>query len=481
MLLSEKLERSRRFKLAIRAGVPVLILISLVFSSIFLQNGNVELTMKDGIMMGAILFITVYFIYFLIDLSAKETLIDQTSQGFNERAFIGQIEAYKPKTIAMLYIENLSTINENYNINDVDLLLYNLTHMLNNNLEQGGFKHSLIARRYGAEFLIAINKNSPEIKNIFNTFIEKNKILNGIEINYSFSIITNTSDKIEEDITHLKDIIISQEQEPSRKEEINSIKDAKEISETEKEIVNSINMKNLALFFKPLQNSKTDKFDIYEVSIKLKSPKVGNILPRVYLPVVNRLGLGREYDLSIVKHILNTLPLIDKSISLQFNISPFSLRDSQFQKDFFICLDESGINPSRIIIELYERKAHHDLGGYLETLNRFREKGIRIAIDNFGSSNSSLEYMKNFNFDLVQFDRDFVTKLDDANTKAILNSMIKMSKDLNIITIAKWVDNNSQKAQLKELGIDYMQGHGIEESISEQALVDRYNQIKDMK
>ena len=481
MLLSERLERSRRFKFAIRAGVPIIILISLVFSSLFLQNSHIKLDIRDGILMGAILFITVYFIYFLIDLSAKETLIDQTTQGFNEKAFIAQIEGYKPKTLAMFTIKNLSTISENYSLDDVDLLLYNLTHKLDSSLSRNGFKHSVIARRYGAEFLIAIDKSSSDIQNIFENFVENNKSINNIDLNCSFSIITNISNNIEEDITHLKDIVISQEQNPQNSKKFNTMKDAKEISETEKAIIESIKNKSLTLSFRPLQNSKTGKFDIYEVSIKLKSLKLGNILPRVYLPILNRLGLGREYDLIVVKQIIDTLPLIDESISFQFNISPFSLRDDKFQKEFFIYLNKSGVNPSRIIMELYERKAHHDLSGYLKTLNKFRKKGIRIAIDNFGSSSASMEYMKSFNFDLVQFDRDFVTKIDDVKRKAMLKSMVKMSKDLSIITIAKWVDNNSQKVQLKELGIDYMQGFGISEPISEQAIIERYNQLKELK
>jgi len=481
MLLSERLERGRRFKFAIRAGVPIIILISLVFTSLFLQNSHIKLDINDGILMGAILFITVYFIYFLIDLSAKETLIDQTTQGFNEKAFIAQIEAYNPKTLVMFTIENLSTINENYSIDDVDLLLYNVTHKLDSILSRNSFKNSLIARRYGAEFLIAIDKYSTDIQHTFEEFVENNKSINNIDLNCSFSIITNISNNIEEDITHLKDLMVSQVQNPQNSKRFSAIKDAKEISEIEKEIVNSIKNKILTLSFRPLQNTKTNKFDIYEVAVKLKSSKLGNILPRVYLPILNRLGLGREYDLIVVKQIIDTLPLIDESISFQFNISPFSLRDDKFQKEFFIYLSKSGINPSRIIMELYERKTHHDLSGYLKTLNRFRSKGIRIAIDNFGSSSASIEYMKSFNFDLVQFDRDFVTKIDDVNRKAMLKSMVKMSKDLNITTIAKWVDNNSQKEQLKKFGIDYMQGFGISEPISEQALIERYNQLKEIK
>ena len=304
MLLSERQERTRRFKLALRAGIPVILLVSLVFYSTFLKDNTLKLTLENGFLIGAVLFITVYFIYFLMELSAKETLVDQTTYGFNEKSFIKQLQIYKPKTLVLLLVENFSIIHDNYSIDD---------------------------------------------------------------------------------------------------------------------------------------------------SVKLKSTHMGDILPRVYLP------------------------LIDENVSLSFNLSPFSLRDKIFQKKFFDYLEKSKIDPSRLIIELYERKTHHDLSGYLQTLNKFRARGVRIAIDNFGSSNASMEYMKNFNFDLVQFDRDYVTKLNDTNTYAMFSSMVKMSKDLNIITVAKWVDNESQKTKLRELGIDYLQGFGISKPISEQTLIDSYN------
>jgi len=253
------------------------------------------------------------------------------------------------------------------------------------------------------------------------------------------------------------------------------IKDAKEISETETAIIDALKEKKLLLTFRPLLNIKSNIIDIYEISVKLNSSSIGSILPRVYLPIVNRLGLGREYDMALVQHVIDLLPLIDEQISLSFNLSPFSLRDEKFQEKFFNYLGKSEIDPSRLIIELYERKTHHDLSGYLKTLNKFRAKGIRIAIDNFGSSNASMEYMKHFKFDLVQFDRDYVTKLDDANTEAMLGSMVKMSKDLHIITVAKWVDNDTQKNKLRSLGIDYLQGFGISKPISEKQLIDTYN------
>jgi len=475
MLLSELQERERRFKLALRAGIPVVLLVSLVLYATFFKDDSIQFNMENGILMGAILFITVYFIYFLMDLSVKETLIDQATQGYNEKAFISQLKDYKPNTLVLLIIKNLSTISENYSTDDVDLLLYNIIHKLDSELQKSGLKNSLIARRYGAEFLIAIDKESDDIQSIFEDFTNTHKVINDIELAYSFAVITNTGEELEKDIIYLKDLISSQDRTHSKENKENVTKDAKEVSETESCIITSLKEHNLILTFRPLMNLKTEQIDIYEISVKLKSYKIGDILPRVFLPVVNRLGLGREYDFALLKHVIDLLPLIDEKISLSFNLSPFSLRDEHFQEKFFDYLEESKVDPSRLIIELYERKTHHDLSGYLKTLNKFRAKGIRIAIDNFGSSNASMEYMKHFKFDLVQFDRDYVTKIDDSTTQAMLSSMIKMSQDLHITTVAKWVDNEAQKNRLKALGIEYVQGFGISKPISEQKLIDIYN------
>jgi len=250
--------------------------------------------------------------------------------------------------------------------------------------------------------------------------------------------------------------------------------DAKELSKVEQNIIKAIENKNILLSFKPLLNTSTNSTDIYEISVKLKSD-MQEILPRVFLPIINRLGLGREYDFILATQVIELLALTDENISFTFNLSPFSLRDQEFQSKLFQYIQTKKINTSRLIIQLYERKAHHNLSGYLETLKEFQRQGLRICIDNFGSSNASIEYMKHFKFNMVQFDRDYVSRLDDNTSFAMLNSLITMSKELNIITIAKWVDNESQKNRLTSLGIDYLQGFGIGKPLSQQQLLTKYN------
>ncbi len=476
MLLSELEERERRFKLALRAGIPVVLLISLVFYSIFFRDSSISFDTESAVLFGSLLFVTVYFIYFLMELSVKESLLDQTTQGFNERAFVKKLEQFHPKTLVLFVVKNLSTINENYSTYEVNRLLYTLIHRLNDMLHEAGFPKAVIARRYGAEFIVALEKEAPHIEKALKRFIEQNHTIETIELDYAFAVITNTGEDITKDIQHLKDLLTMQEkqkEDSGRTKQL--ISDSKALSEIEQCITSALDKRSLVLSFRPLLNTHTDRVDIYEVSAKLRTPQSGEILPRIYLPVINRLGLGRVYDMALLEHVLELLPLIDENVSLSFNLSPFSLRDESFQNTFFEKLENLGVDPGRIIIELYERKTHHNLSGYLKTLNCFRTKGIRIAIDNFGSSNASMEYMKHFDFDLVQFDRDYVTKLDEKHTRAMLASLIQMAKELHITTVAKWVDKERQKKELIALGIDYLQGFGIARALSETQLIEKYN------
>lgn len=472
MLLSELNERERRFKLALRAGIPVLMLTFLIFYSLFTQEGVFQFNLKNGFLIASLIFITIYFNYFLIEMSVKESIIDNTTQSFNEKAFLGKLHLYKPKTLVLLVVDNLYTINDTYSAEKVDLLLYTIIHKLNTTLNQYGIHSPLIGRRYGAEFLIAINKEDHDVKEIFEKFISQNHTINDIEVDYAFSAATNTGKNIEQVLGQLKDVLVTEEETNEKK---NTVKPAEELEKTEQNIIEALKNKQFKMSFRPLESTKTKEIEIYEIISKLAGENQEDILPRVYLPIINRLGLGVEYDLSLVEHIIKLLPLIDEKISFTFNLSPFSLRNRDFQEKFFSLLTKNNINTSRLIIQLYERKTHHDLSNYFKTLATFRAKGVRICIDNFGSSNSSIEYMKNFKFDMVQFDRDYVTNLKDTTTLAMLSSLITMSQDLNILTIAKWVDKDEQKDKLLTLGISYLQGFGISKPLSEQELIRSYN------
>jgi len=472
MLLSTLLERERRFKIALRAGIPALVFIFVVGYIVFIKDTNITISIKDSLIMGGIVFTTIYFIYFMLELATKGTLLDNDTDGFNQRAFVDIIKAHRPKSIALLAIHNIDTMNRNYGTHKVNQLLHAIIGAIDIFLSQHGVRNTIIGRYTGSKFLIALNRDTQEIEEILKSFVKEYHEVDTIEIDYVFSVVSSSEDHTR-DISFLIDSI-SQEFDTQEEKKI-IVKDSQKEQELEEAIQYALNNRFLSFSFRPLLNTQTQEIDIYTITPKMILNDMRELLPREYLPIINRLGLGQVYDLALFRQVVDTASLIDDAISLSFNISPFSLRDRGFLKNAFTYIDKEQVDPSRLIIEIYEKNTHHNLSSYLKTLEEIRNKGIRISIDNFGSSNSSFDYIKYYKFDMVQFDRDFVLRIDNEKSLALFTSLLKMCKELGITTIAKWVDEDRQKERLIELGIDYLQGFGIKKPISKKELIVQHN------
>jgi EAL domain-containing protein (putative c-di-GMP-specific phosphodiesterase class I)/GGDEF domain-containing protein len=476
MLVSEQEERGRKFKLALRAGLPVLVLIGLVIYGTFFQNENIHFGLKEALLTAGLVFVTTYFIFFLLEEDSQKTLLDRTTNSYNFDAFLGHYKSHMPKSLVMICIDNLNIINENYGTKDVDNMLRSLVYQLDATMAAYRIDNAIIGRKYGGEFLIGSNSDKETILHAVSSFVEDHPSIQNIELDYRFGVISEPKGNLEKIILQLRDTVISPASSRiSKKPDTQDTHFQEDAGDLEHLIISAINGSKILFHFRPLLNTRTSTIDAYEVSAKLKLEDGRDILPRIYLPVVNRLGMGRQYDFAVFRHALELLPLIDKKVSLSFNLSPFSLRDQDFRQKVFALLDDSGIDPHRLVVELYERKTHHNLEGYLKTLESFRTKGLRICIDNFGSSDASMEYMRRFKFDIVQFDRDYVNSLDDPQSVAMLKSLIDMSRTMHVATVAKWVDKEEQKKKLMSMGIDYLQGYGISKPISEAELINKYN------
>jgi len=476
MLLSEHEERGRKFKLAIRAGLPILTLIGLLAYSTFFQYENITIGLREVILGLALVFVTTYFIFFLLEEDGQKSLVDPITNSYNYSAFLQRCKRQRPRTLGMLLINNLGTINENYGTEEIDAMLRSLIYQLDGVLNASGLQEAVIGRKQGAAFLIALDAEEARLSEALELFIRDHATIRDIEIDYRFAVLSVNNEDHEKAVLHLHDLVQVQHSAKADRRNNEQVTVPSSTNGTlEDRIVDAIRAGKVTFALRPLYHIRTQKISTYEVAVKLPIAGESPLQPRVYLPIINRLGLGRDYDLVILKHVLSLLKLIDTSISFSFNLSPFSLRNSEFQERAFAMIEESGIRPDRLIIELYERKTHHNLEGYLKTLSSFRARGLRICIDNFGSSNASMEYMRHFKFDMIQFDRDFVGKLDDKASRAMLESLIRMSKELEIETVAKWVDKPEQKQILENMGVDYLQGFIVARPLSEEQLIQTYN------
>ncbi len=120
---------------------------------------------------------------------------------------------------------------------------------------------------------------------------------------------------------------------------------------------------------------------------------------------------------------------------------------------------ETGINPTRLELEITESLLLQDTDNIIEQLTRIRDFGVTIAMDDFGTGYSSLSYLSRFPFDKIKIDQSFVQSLDtDPSVAAIVNSIVSLGRTLSMTVIAEGVETETQANILRASGCKHVQG-----------------------
>jgi len=461
MLYSEKQERSRRFQLALRMGIPILFLIGAVLFYLFWKS-QFNITPVDLMVFAVILFISVYFLFFLINLGQSETYIDRITGAFNRDSLLKilkkQIRSHRDYTIVLLRIDNLSFINDHYGIDRADKLFRIFVHLLDEFFKLHDIKDAVIGKYHGGDFIVWLPLERKRSLELLEEFVSTYKEINHTAMEFKYALEEkDETEKIEILITHLYDTL-SQQHNPramiKQKQRVN-------IGMLEKEIVEAVTNGDLLLHYIPTFHTKTDTIDLFEVGVRLKTAYSGILPPKKFIPVVNRMGYERVFDEKLFRAICRDAKKVKKGIKFSFNISPFSLRNEDFVETIKEIAGKEGISYECIIIELFENRAFKDLKRYRLVLEELRELGVKFALDNFGAPNASFEYIKKLPVDMVQFDRDFTVSYNNPKIAALLKGYIQACRNMGIETLVKWVDSETSLERFRQLGVDYIQGFNI--------------------
>jgi len=122
---------------------------------------------------------------------------------------------------------------------------------------------------------------------------------------------------------------------------------------------------------------------------------------------------------------------------------------------------KNGLKIENIILEINEKKAYKDLKRFSEILDQYKKAGFKIALDNFGGDNCSIEYLKNLPIDIVKFDIQYTKYFHDIKYRIILKNLLNLCKDLNVKTMIKFVDKEKLYEKVIELDPTYIQGFFI--------------------
>jgi len=125
-------------------------------------------------------------------------------------------------------------------------------------------------------------------------------------------------------------------------------------------------------------------------------------------------------------------------------------------------INASGIDPARLCFELTETAAISNMGRAMEFMAQLRRLGCRFALDDFGSGLSSFSYLKSLPVDFLKIDGSFIRNLPhNASDRAMVSAIQQVARAVGIQTIAEFIENEETIAVLREIGIDYGQGHAI--------------------
>lgn len=229
------------------------------------------------------------------------------------------------------------------------------------------------------------------------------------------------------------------------------------------ELRRAIDDRLLTLLYQPKFDMATGSVCGAEALVRWEHPELGTLEPSEFLPLVRDHGLMYAVtDLVLSRAVADASAwyAAGADIPVAVNLWAPSLDDDALPERIMSVLGARGMSASSLTIEITEDLLVADLAKARTVLNRLRESGIRVAIDDFGSGYASLTYLRELPIDDVKLDRLFIAPiLHDDRAATIARSVIELTTTFGIATVAEGVGDAETARRLKEYGCDAVQGN----------------------
>jgi Amt family ammonium transporter len=156
-----------------------------------------------------------------------------------------------------------------------------------------------------------------------------------------------------------------------------------------------------------------------------------------------------------------------QNATFAINLSGQSLGDDDFLRFIELEIDRSNLPDSILCFEITESSAVSNLKKAQAFIDRLRERGCQISLDDFGAGLSSFAYLKNFNVDTLKIDGSFIRDIaENRISESMVAAITQVAKVMELKTVAEYVETEATWDLIKELGVDFAQGHYISEPVT---------------
>ena len=222
----------------------------------------------------------------------------------------------------------------------------------------------------------------------------------------------------------------------------------------------AIEKNELELHYQPIINLQRNVITGFEALARWRHPTKGMVPPALFIPVAEDSGLILPLGEWALKEACRQAVKWPNQLTISVNLSPIQFSAPNLYHLIKDALDETGLTPNRLELEITERIFMENNENTLSTLRRLKELGVRISLDDFGTGYSSLSYLRSFPFDKIKVDRAFVSDLKESNDHmVIVQAVVSIARALGMTTTAEGVETEEQQKFLATLGCDEVQGY----------------------
>jgi diguanylate cyclase (GGDEF)-like protein/PAS domain S-box-containing protein len=226
----------------------------------------------------------------------------------------------------------------------------------------------------------------------------------------------------------------------------------------------AIQLDQLEVYYQPQMNMQGNQVVGVEALLRWHHPELGMVSPAEFIPIAEAsgliLGIGEWVLKQAVRQAKAWLQAGFPPMVMAVNLSVVQFRDPDLPDLVSRTLEEEGLPPEYLELELTEGVALEDPQGAIAFMDALHERGVRMSIDDFGTGYSSLSHLKKFKVYKLKIDQSFVRDIStDDEDKAIVIAIIHLAHSLGLKTIAEGVETASQLAFLQQQGCDEVQGY----------------------
>lgn len=221
----------------------------------------------------------------------------------------------------------------------------------------------------------------------------------------------------------------------------------------------ALSKNEMHLVYQPIVDAQTDKMTSAEALLRWTF-KGDFIPPDKFIPLAEKTGIIHDIGIWVMhRACIDAMQWgFPNEVSVSVNVSVIQLMDDGFIASLDRVLKSSGLPPERLHLEITESVFADDKAKVMAQINGIKARNVGISIDDFGTGYSSLSQLQSLNFDIIKIDRSFVQALDDGSD-TIIRATNFIAKEFGCKVIAEGVETETQRIQLKEMGVDLFQGY----------------------